>query len=318
MPIFDLPLEQLQTYTGRNPRPRDFESFWDQALAELDRTNPDPEFSQVSSSCKFANLYDLHFTGVGGARIHAKLLRPKTKGATPAVLTFHGYSGSSGDWSWHFASAAQGFTVAAMDCRGQGGSSEDPGGVRGNTKDGHIVRGLDDEPRKLMFRQVFLDTAQLARVVMDLDSVDSTRVGAAGGSQGGGLTVACAALVPQIARAAPAYPFLSDYQRVWEMDLAKDAYVELRHFFRMFDPRHEREDEIFERLGYIDIQHLAPRIEARVLWFCGLMDTVCPPSSQFAAYNKIRSKKGMVIYPDFGHENLPDQSDLSFEFLAGL
>jgi cephalosporin-C deacetylase len=46
------------------------------------------------------------------------------------------------------------------------------------------------------------------------------------------------------------------------------------------------------------------------------MDTICPPSSQFAAYNKIRSAKEMVLYPDFGHESLPGNSDRVFEFLA--
>src|SRR5436305_13041738 len=121
-----------------------------------------------------------------------------------------------------------------MDCRGQGGISEDVGGVRGPTLRGHIVRGLalDQPPEKLLFRQIFLDTAQLARVVMSLPEVDPGRVGATGGSQGGGLTLACAALVPAIRRAAATFPFLCDYRRAWEMDLAANAYQELRIFFR--------------------------------------------------------------------------------------
>ena len=81
---------------------------------------------------------------------------------------------------------------------------------------------------------------------------------------------------------------------------------------------HEREQETFTRLGYIDNQHLAHRIEAEVLMPVGLMDTVCPPSTQFAAYNRIRSKKNMLIYPDFGHEGLPGSTDRIFEFMAGL
>jgi cephalosporin-C deacetylase len=130
--------------------------------------------------------------------------------------------------------------------------------------------------------------------------------------------VACSALEPRIKRAAPAYPFLSDYKRVWEMDQARDAYSELHEYFRFFDPMHERENAIFEKLGYIDIQHLASRIRADVLWGIGLMDTVCPPSSQFAAYNKIKSNKSMAIYPDYGHEMLPGFSDQSFQFLMGI
>lgn len=173
-----------------------------------------------------------------------------------------------------------------------GGLSEDKGGVLGNTLQGHIIRGLDDpNPDNLLFRDIFLDTAMLARIIMDMPFVDRNRVGATGGSQGGGLTIACASLVPEIKRLAPVFPFLSDYKRVWEMDLAKDAYVELQQYFRRFDPRHLRKEETFTKLGYIDIQHLADRIKGEVLMATGLMDTICPPSTQFAVYNKIKSKK---------------------------
>jgi cephalosporin-C deacetylase len=84
----------------------------------------------------------------------------------------------------------------------------------------------------------------------------------------------------------------------------------------MFDPRHEREEEVFQKLGYIDCQHLAPRIKAEVLMFTSLMDSICPPSTQFAAFNKITSRKDVVIYPDFGHENLPGMIDRVFGFLS--
>jgi cephalosporin-C deacetylase len=100
------------------------------------------------------------------------------------------------------------------------------------------------------------------------------------------------------------------------MDLAKDAYEELVYYFRRFDPTHEREEQIFTRLGYIDVQHLAARITAKVQMTTALMDTVCPPSTQFAAYNKIRANKEMVLYPDFGHEDLPGQHDRVFGFLS--
>jgi cephalosporin-C deacetylase len=153
---------------------------------------------------------------------------------------------------------------------------------------------------------------------MDLPEVDSNRVGVTGCSQGGALTVACAALEPRVKLAAPLYPFLSDYRRVWEMDQAKDAYLELKEYFRLFDPLHEHEEAVFEKLGYIDIQFLAARVQAQVLWGIGLADTICPPSSQFAAYNKITSSKDMAIFPDFGHEWIPGFQDRVFQFMMGL
>jgi cephalosporin-C deacetylase len=320
MPLtFDLPLEKLKTYQGINPKPADFDMFWDRGIAEMRAIDPEVELSPADFQVPFAECLDLYFTGVGGARIHAKLLRPKQAAAPhPAVLMFHGYSGDSGDWTDKLGYVAMGYTLAAMDCRGQGGLSEDLGNVVGNTLRGHIIRGLDDAPEKLLFRQVYLDTAQLARIVMDMPDVDENRVGATGGSQGGGLTIACVALEPRIKLAAPVFPFLCDYKRVWEIDLAKDAYGELQDYFRRFDPLHEREEEIFTKLGYVDVQHLASRIRAEVYMGVGLMDTICPPSTQFAAYNKIPSKKSLAVYPDFGHEGLPGHADRVFQFMTRL
>ena len=174
----------------------------------------DPKVELTTAEFQVPNVecFHLFFTGVDDARIHAKLLRPANAiSPHPAVLLFHGYTGDSGDWFDKLGYVAAGFTVAALDCRGQAGLSEDRGSVTGNTLHGHIIRGLDDalrgSPEKMLFRQIFLDTAQLARIVMEMPEVDENRVGVMGGSQGGALTIACAALEPRIKRAAPLYPF---------------------------------------------------------------------------------------------------------------
>lgn len=317
MPLVDMPVPELLKVEGRNPKPLDFDSFWDQSLAEQANCDPELTLTKKDVSAEFAECFELRFKGTRGGTVFSKYLRPKGKKNCPVLLRFHGYSASSGDWANQLSWVARGFAVASMDCRGQGGSSEDTGSYQGMTLRGHIVRGLDGPPEQMYFRNVFLDTAQLARVVADFDEVDPSRIGATGGSQGGGLTLACAALAP-IKMCAPVFPFLCDYKRVWEMDLAKDAYDELRYYFRSFDPRHEREDELFTKLGYIDNQHLAPRIKGEVLLLGGLMDTITPPSTYFAAYNKITSKKRHVMYPDFGHEGLPGSDDIIWEYFQGL
>ena len=319
MPLIDMPMKELEQYQGINPRPADFDAFWDASLAKMHALDAQVTLVPSIFNPPNAECFDLYFTGMNGARVHAKYLRPaKIAKPVPCVLMFHGYTGSAGDWSDKLAYVNMGMAVMAMDARGQGGSSEDSGVVKGTTHCGHIIRGLDDSPEKMTFRNIFLDTAQLARIAMAQEEIDETRVMACGGSQGGALTVACAALEPRVVRLAPIYPFLSDYRRVWEMDLAKDAYAELRTYFRNHDPQHRREDEIFTRLGYIDIQNLAGRVRGDVLWGIGLMDTICPPSTQFAAYNKITAKKKLSVYPDFGHENLPGFSDETYAFFAEL
>jgi len=320
MPIVDMSLDKLRQFSGCNPCPADIEEYWDRAIAEMEALGTGCELVPAAFSAPNVECYEMYFTGVGGARIHCRFARPaKVEGKIPGVCLFHGYTGSCGSFASLLKWCAAGMAVAAMDCRGQGGSSEDIVPVKGNTHNGHIIRGLDDpDPDKLYFRNVFLDTAQLARIMMAMDIVDEHKVGATGGSQGGGLTLACAALTPALNRAAPVYPFLCDYRRVWDMDLDVAAYAELRTFFRHSDPRHEREEAIFTKLGYIDNQHIAHRIKAEILMFTGLMDTACPPSTQFAAYNKITSKKDTVIYPDFGHESLPDSDDIIMEFLCAM
>ena len=320
MPLIDKPLHELETYMGVSPKPADFDAYWEKALADLDAQDLNVEFVPAAFQAKNADCYDLYFTGVGGSRIHCRFVKPKNLvGKAPAILQFHGYSGSCGSFAEKLAYAGEGFVVAAMDCRGQGGTSEDLASVKGTTQNGMIIRGLDDpDPEKLHYRNVFLDTAALAKIVMALDYVDEKKVGVMGGSQGGALTMACIGLVPEINRAAPVYPFLSDYKRVWDMDMDMRAYAEMRTFFRHHDPRHEREDEIFMKLGYIDIANLAPRVKAKVMMATGLMDDVCPPSTQYAAYNRLPGEKKHVIYPDFGHEHLPDFDDITFQYMLEM
>jgi cephalosporin-C deacetylase len=317
MPLVDLSLAELYSYKGTNPCPADYDQYWNNAIAEMRAIDSQVEFHPAKFQSPYAECFDMYFTGVRGARIYAKYLRPKNAGTKhPAVLQFHGYNCTSGDFCEKLNLVALGFSVFAMDVRGQGGYSEDTGGVKGTTGNGHITRGLLDKPENMLFRHVFLDTAQLAGIVMSMPDVDSDRVAAMGFSQGGALTIACGALEPRIRSLALAYPFLSDYKRVWDIDLAKDCYAELRSYFRYYDPMHKEEVAIFTRLGYIDIQNLAKRVQGEVLMATSLMDPICPPSTQFAMYNKLTCKKKLAVFPDFVHEPLPGFNDMVFEFLA--
>src|SRR6056297_2101033 len=329
MPEFELPLEELYRYRGTNPKPKDLDAYWDKALAELRGRAPDAIFQTASFRAPFCECFDLWFNGADGARVHAQYLRPRTgdklppeveadgeAGSDPALLLFHGYTNDAGPWVEKLAYAAAGFHVFALDCRGQAGLSQDRGGHTGNTLYGHIIRGLREGPEQLYYRQVFLDTVRLADIAMALPEIDSARISVMGGSQGGGLSLACASLVPEIEKAVVRYPSPSDYKRVWDMDLDEQSYKELRDYFRMYDPLHEQENEIFTRLGYIDVHHLAGRIQAKVLFGLSGLDKICPPSTQFAAYNAIQSEKQLRYYPDFQHEDLRGFEDAAYKFIV--
>ena len=182
MPCVDKPLAELREYYGISPRPADFDEYWAKALQELDSVDPQTVLEPTEEiRPRNGEAFHLWFTSVGGARIHTKYLRPKNGSKPhPAVLQFHGYSMSSGDWNDKLQFVGENVAVAAMDCRGQGGLSEDVGGVKGNTHSGQFIRGLVDAPEKLLFRSIFLDTVQLARVVLSFEEVDASRIGCMG------------------------------------------------------------------------------------------------------------------------------------------
>lgn len=319
MPALDMPVKELEKYNGISPLPEDFDEYWDRAVAEMEAVDPKVELIPADFSLPRAECFDLYFTGVGNARIHAKYIKPKfVPEPHPAVIRFHGYFDYSGPWSAMLPFVSQGYSMIYMDARGQAGLSEDTSQLRGTTFCGHIVRGLSEGPEKLLFRSIFLDTAELARIVMQLPEVDSGRVGVMGDSQGGALTVACAALTPGIKKAAPLYPFLSDYKRVWEMDLDKGSYLELATYLRQKDPLHEHEEEIFRTLGYIDVKNLAHRIKAEVLLGTGLLDDTVPASTQYALYHSLNTKKKHLIYPDYGHEPIHHFQDAEFLYLLDM
>lgn len=313
MPMLDMPLRELERYRGA-PRPDDMDAYWDEALKEVTDTSyvlEPSDFQVPGYEC--ATLF---FEGTGGARVGGKFIRPLRGGKLPAIAVFHGYRGNSGDFFHLLPYAAAGMVVFALDARGQMGVSEDTFRSRGNTMQGLIVRGLEEyDPKRLYFRDVFLDTVQGVRILMEMPFVDASRVGVAGGSQGGALSTACAALEPRVKAAAITYPFLSDFRRVWEMDMCKLAYEELSYFIRWRDPLHEHMEQMFHALDYIDVSHLAPRIRARTHFFLTLQDEMCPPSTQFAVYNNAPQPKTRDLYYNHGHEDLPLMADRALMFL---
>lgn len=313
---FEMSSEELLTYQGTNPRPADFDQFWEKSLIELAATEPETEFAEATDfPLPFAKTEHLYFTGTGGYRVHAKVIRPH-QAEGPAVLIFHGYGGEQPKWVDLVSYAARGFTVAALDVREQVAFRTKSQQDNSFSLRNHLVEGLDGGPEALLYRHVFLDTRRLADIIGALPEVDPTRIGTTGWSQGGGLSLVCAALTPEIKYTASVYPFLIDYQRAWELNLEKGPYDEITTWFRKRDPRHLREQEVFTTLGYIDVQHLAARVQAEVTLYIGLEDQTCPPSTQYAAYNKLAGPKQLRVYPDFGHDDLPGAHDEIFQSLS--
>ena len=94
------PSTSCRTTGAPIPGPADFDAYWEQAQRELAAVDAAVELVPAQFQAPFARCDHLYFTGVGGPRVHAKLLRPAARAAPgPAVLMFHGYRGQSPEWS---------------------------------------------------------------------------------------------------------------------------------------------------------------------------------------------------------------------------
>lgn len=304
-------------YKGSWKRPDDFDVYWDEKIKFINSVPLDYKIEKTHFS-KFENIeyYHLTFTSFDGAKIYAKYLRPKTEEKVPAMFYFHGYPGANRNWFEKSAYCSLGYALFAMDFRGQGGRSEDVGGIKGTTVAGHIVAGIDDSIDNLLYVKNILDVCMLVRIAKDLDGIDENNFVCSGGSQGGGISIMCAGLNKEIKKCIALYPFLSDYKKVYDLDLDKDAYEGLRYYTRWFNKDGECDEQFFDRLAYIDAKNFAPRIKAKVLFGASVVDLICPVESQYAVYNNLTCEKKLLQYRKYEHENIPAFNNEMYYFLT--
>lgn len=316
--MFDtMSLNEMQGYLGREEVPDEFDRFWD---SQLKMVKDLPEYRLDLCDFKIPNIdaYELRFKGTNKGNIYAKCLVPKSKQACPVIFYFHGYQGQGPDWSQCLNYTAVGYAVVAMDVRGQAGKSMDHGVFDGITVKGQVIRGMMQSPDKLFYKDIYLDVYQLIEIINQQDWADSSNLMAYGGSQGGALALIAGALNSRIIKVATIYPFLSDFKRVLELGDAAEPYNELFRYFKYKDPFHQTEQEILNNLAYIDVKNFAHRIKGEVLFFVGMQDDICPPSTQFAIYNRIKCHKQMQILQEYGHDSMNVfVNDLVFNWLVG-
>lgn len=308
MPLYDLSRQELDTYRPELDEPADFDEFWSTTLAEARTHDLALELVPVDTGLTLVEVFDVTFAGFGGHPIKAWLTRPAgATGLLPAVVEYNGYGGGRGLPHQHTGWAAAGYVHLFMDTRGQGsrwgngGDTPDPVGST-PAAPGFMTRGILD-PHDHYYRRVFTDGVRAVEAVRSVPGVDTTRVAVTGGSQGGGITLAVAGLVPDLVGVMPDVPFLCHFRRAVEMT-GNDPYGEITTYLSV---HRDHVDQAFRTLSYFDGMHHGRRATAPALFSVSMMDTICPPSTVFAAYHRYGEHGGepataLEVYEFNDHE----------------
>ncbi|MEU6470255.1 acetylxylan esterase [Streptomyces massasporeus] len=330
MPAFDLPLPELERHRPDIDEPDGFDAFWRDTLKGAAEEDPLVSVRPVETGLRLTRTWDVTFRGFGGDPVRAWFSRPAVVGGPgeplpagafpsphrsgqpgellPAVVEFAGYGRGRGLPHERLTWVNAGYAHLLMDNRGQG----DQYGCGGDTPDPHAaapggpgpaVRGLL-AAEDYHYRRLITDAVRAVAAVRALPGVDPARTVAVGNSQGGGLALAVAGLVPDLTAVLVTAPLLCGIRRALDLTDA-GPYGEIAAYLAV----HRGAEEAARRtLSYVEGVSFARRAQAPAHFGVGLRDTVCPPSGVYAAFNRYAELTGTVprkeihAYPFNGHE----------------
>lgn len=304
MSIFDMPLAEMRHYRPELEEPTDFDAFWEETLAESRAYPLDARFERADYGLQTVESFDVTFAGYGGQLIKGWFLLPRqSREPLPTVVEFLGYGGGRSfpiDWLlW----PSVGFAFLVMDTRGQGSAWQS-----GDTSDlaptgsnphypGFMTQGVLD-PHNYYYRRLFTDAIRAVEAARSHPRVDARHIALTGRSQGGGISLAVGALDPTVHAVMPDVPFLCHFRRATEIT-DTIPYREIAHYCKI---HRDQVPRVFRTLSYFDGVNFARRSHARALFSVALMDTICPPSTVFAAYNHYAGPKEINIWHYNDHE----------------
>jgi cephalosporin-C deacetylase len=306
---FDLPIDELRDYRPDIAEPADLRDFWQTTLEEAHAHDIDVTWAPYESPLRTVEVFDVRFSGFSGQRVAAWLLLPRQRPAPlPCVVQYVGYGGGRGLPHQWLTWSAMGFAHLVMDTRGQGSTHHpgvtpdlDPQGAPPHVP-GFLTLGLPD-PSRHYYRRLFTDAVRAVEAAASHPDVDASRVVTAGGSQGGGLSLAASILRgwlmadPPVAVLADV-PFLCHFRRAAEL-AAETPYTELVEWCSQ---HRDLAEQAFTAMSYVDLAVLARHGVAPSLWSVALRDPICPPSTVFAAHNRYAGPTDLRVWEWNEHE----------------
>lgn len=266
--------------------------FWNNAKKELTTIDPQFKLIKVDSLCtEKSNVYIVEMKSLENITVRGWYIVPAKAGVYPAVLHFQGYSVSmQPQWFMNDTDIIH----LALDIRGHGLSTDviNPG----FDCPGYVGYNLGT-PGKYIYRGAFMDCCRAMDFLLSRNEVDTGRIAVAGHSQGGGLSLATAALYSgKIKCCITGSPFLTnfpDHVRI------RSVYMDEMQYYMQHN--NISCEQVYKTMNLVDNINLVQLIQCPVLMGIGLFDDDCPPHIDFATYNNIKAPKECYILPNRGH-----------------
>lgn len=283
----------------------DFEAYWNRAKKELEAVAPQYKLIKIDSLSKGKkDVYIVEMRSLGNVLIRGWYAVPKKAGKYPAILRLQGYSGYI---TLDGAYSDDDMVILALNVRGHGFSKD-------NINPGFpgFLQFFVNDKEMYVYRGAYMDARRGLDFLFSRPEVDQAKVATEGGSQGGALSIATAALNnDRVSLCMPDVPFLSDFP-----DYFKIASWPAGEFYEYVQRNPQVGwEKVYETLSYIDIKNLASYIKCPTLMGVGLVDDICPPHINFAAYNQIQSAKEYIVYPKNGHGLPAEHGAIKYQWL---
>ncbi|GMK38058.1 cephalosporin-C deacetylase [Paenibacillus sp. CCS19] len=288
----------FRSYVPELTRAPDFDLFWELTIQQANNVPLNPTRIKRVYPIPNVEVYDIQFCGMDETRIHGLYIVPAflNKNKYPCIVHYHGFSNNRGEPSDFMHWVMMGCAVLSVDCREQGGNTGNNAATTSGFSSNLASKGVHDK-YEYFYRYVYMDCMKAIDFACAQEEVDAARIIVEGGSQGGALAMAMAALDSRPVVALVDVPSNSNLVR--RVEGLHGAFASVAEYVKKHP---ERVDVVFDTLSYFDTMNMADRITCKVLASVALKDEVCPPEMYYATYNRIQSEKEMVIYPFNGHE----------------
>ena len=290
-------------------RPDDFYSFWAETGKELSQIPLESRIEAAASNQPDDDVVcrKVSYRSLNSQRVHAWYCYPAGRpGPFPAILISPWFGQGAIDVSRDIN--RKGFAILSYQARGF--EVDQPSYPPQN---GDYIREGIDDAKTYAYRQIVANGLQGLAFLKSRPEIDKNRIGTAGASQGGALSLILAALDPRIRAAAANFPYLCNL--VESVKKADDSpYSQIQEYIKDHSGSGER---VLNTLSYFDVLNFAASLRIPVLVQRGLKDTIAPASDIAIAFDAIPStNKKLLTYPNAAHA---DNNDLRrkdmFDFL---